>query len=187
MTAGGFYSRQNLILIGRLMLFLGTIGVLLWLTNTAGVRRVVVEPITRVSVMASHLLISLVDGGCQRQGTLLLGPRMTLDVEDGCNGVVAIILFTAAVVAHEAGLGAKAVGLGLGMPAIWLFNLVRIISLYAVSVLAPARVEFFHIYFWQTLIIIFVVIAWYRWAIWAPPPPAARPESPPDPVSPRRT
>jgi hypothetical protein len=31
---------------------------------------------------------------------------------------------------------------------------------------APARLEFFHVFFWQTLIIIFVAVLWYFWADW---------------------
>ena len=95
-------SRTNLILVGRLALFLGTIGILGWLSLIPVGRRLFVEPVTELSVAASHFLINLFGGEATQEGTRLIGPRMSLDVRDACNGVVAMILFIGAVVAHEA-------------------------------------------------------------------------------------
>ena len=159
-------SRTNLILVGRLALFLGTIGILGWLSLIPVGRRLFVEPVTELSVAASHFLINLFGGEATQEGTRLIGPRMSLDVRDACNGVVAMILFIGAVVAHEARASMKLLGLLLGLVVIWLVNLVRIATLYAVAAIAPARLEFFHIYVWQTLIILCVVAIWYAWASW---------------------
>ncbi len=166
MGATAIISKTNLILVGRLALFVGTIAFLGWFSLIDIGRRLFVDPITQSAVFASHALINLFGGDAARQGTVLIGPQMSLDVRDACNGVVAMVLYVAAVVAHEARLVSKLIGLALGLVAIWIVNLVRIVTLYAVAAIAPQRLEFFHIYFWQTLIIIAVVVFWYIWANW---------------------
>lgn len=173
MPATKMLSKSNLVLLGRLALFIGTIALLGWFSLIEVGRLLFVDPITRSAVVASHALINLFGGDAAREGTVLVGPQMSLDVKDACNGVVAMVLYVAAVVAHEARIVSKLIGLVLGLAAIWIVNLVRIVTLYGIAAIAPERLEFFHIYFWQTLIIIAVVAFWYIWANWTMKPAAA--------------
>jgi len=166
MSIATILSRPNLILLGRLALFLGTVVILGWFSLVDVGRRFFVDPITSSGLAVSHFIINLFGGDAVREGAVLVGPRMLLEVKDECNGAEAIVLYTAAVVAHQARLVWKGIGLLLGVVAIWAVNSVRIVTLYAVAAVAPERLEFFHIYFWQTLIIIFVVALWYAWAAW---------------------
>jgi len=159
--------KAGLPLWGRAALFIGVIATLGWLSNIGIGRTCVVQPLTGLSVRATGLLVNLFGGNAKAAGTLLYGSGAALDVKDGCNGVIAMILFTGAVIAHQASPAAKVIGVILGIPAIWLVNLVRLATLYVVSLVAPSRVEFFHIYFWQTLIIICVAVLWYFWATWS--------------------
>jgi exosortase/archaeosortase family protein len=149
----------------RAALFFAVIASLAWFSNIEPGRRFMVAPVTEVSVVASRLVINAFGGDAISDGTLLYGPGGVLDIKDGCNGVIAMILFAGAVVAHEAGVAAKLLGLALGIPAIWVINLIRIVCLYVVSEVAPSSLEFFHIYFFQTFIIICVVALWYLWAL----------------------
>jgi exosortase/archaeosortase family protein len=151
----------------RAAVFFTVIAVLGWLSNIGVGRRYVVEPMTRVSVLATRALVNLFGADARATGTLLYSDDAALNVKDGCNGVIAMILFTGAIIAHRATASAKVLGLLLGIPAIWLVNLLRLVSLYVVSVVSPSNLEFFHIYFWQTLIIICVGILWYCWASWS--------------------
>jgi exosortase/archaeosortase family protein len=148
----------------RVALFFGVIVSLVWFTNIEPGRRCIAAPVTRVSVLSARVVINAFGGEATADGTFLSGPRATLDIKDGCNGVIAMILYVAAVLAHGAAPAAKLSGLAIGIPAIWAINLLRIVTLYVVAVMAPGRLEFFHIYFWQTLIIIFVAVLWYLWA-----------------------
>ena len=151
---------------GRVALFLGVVVVLGWFTNIEPGRRAIAGPVTRASVHATGFLINAFGGEARTEGTMIYGSRGALDVKDGCNGVIAMILFVGAVAAHAAPLGLKILGLAVGIPLIAVVNLIRLVTLYAVAVVAPARLEFFHVFFWQTLIIIFVALLWYFWADW---------------------
>lgn len=166
-------SRSNLLIISRLVIFLATIGILSWVSTTGMGRRHGVEPLTAGEVMVAQSILATLGSEAARSGTLLIGPRQSLDIKDGCNGVIAMILFIAAVLAHEASMVAKGVGLLMGLPIIWAVNLVRILSLYGIAQVSPDKLEFFHIYFWQTLIIIVVVVLWYLWASRVMPAPAS--------------
>lgn len=149
----------------RAALFFSVIATLAWFSNVEPGRRLMVVPVTKASVVASRLVIKAFGGDVYSEGTVLYGPGGALDIKDGCNGVIAMILFAGAVVAHEAKAVAKLLGLAIGIPAIWVVNLIRIVCLYVVSEVAPSSLEFFHIYFFQTFIIICVVALWYLWAL----------------------
>ena len=177
MGAGQLLSRSNLLVAARLVTFLATIGILSWVSTTDVGRRRGVEPLTSHEVTVSHGILKMLGSEARRTGNVLIGPRLALDIEDGCNGVVAMILFVAAVLAHEASLLAKGAGLLIGLPAIWAVNLIRILTLYGIAQVSPDKLEFFHVYIWQTLIIILVVVIWYMWASWTlsnPKSPAER-------------
>lgn len=150
---------------GRIALFFVVIALLGWFSNIDPGRRIMVKPATKASVLASRMLINAFGGNARSEETLLDGPNMGLEIKDGCNGVIAMILFAGAVVAHETTAVAKLLGLAIGLPAIWAVNVLRIVGLYVVSVVAPSHLEFFHVYFFQTLIIICVAIIWYVWAM----------------------
>lgn len=152
---------------GRVALFLGVVIALGWFTNIEPGRRAIAAPITRASVWATTALLNAAGAEVRADDTYLRGPNAVLDVKDGCNGVIAMILFLGAVVAHAAPPLMKLLGLAIGIPLIGIVNLVRLVTLYGVAVLAPARLEFFHVFFWQTLIIIFVAVLWYIWADWS--------------------
>lgn len=164
MDAKELLTKSNLLIFARLAIFLATIGILSWFSTTAVGRRYGVEPLTSGQVMASQTVLGFFGAATWRSGNILTGPNTALDIEDGCNGVIAMILFVAAVLAHEASLLAKGIGLLIGLPAILAINLVRILTLYEIAQVWPDKLEFFHIYFWQTLIIIAVVVLWYLWA-----------------------
>ena len=82
----------------------------------------------------------------------------------GGPGPVRVYLTGPPVLALAAHAISTLLGLAIGIPAIWVVNLIRILSLYIVSIVAPSLLEFFHIYFFQTLIIICVVVIWHLWA-----------------------
>ncbi len=151
---------------GRVALFLGVVVALCWFTNIEPGKRAIAAPVTRASVRVTTALINLLGGEVQADDTSLRGPTAVLDVKDGCNGVIAMILFAGAVAAHAAPFSTKMLGLAIGIPLIAFVNLIRLVTLYGIAVVAPARLEFFHVFFWQTLIIIFVAVLWYFWADW---------------------
>ena len=61
------------------------------------------------------------------------------------------------------GLKAKAFGAALGLVALTLVNLVRIISLFLIGSAYPEYLEVAHLLVWQTAIILFAIVLWLLW------------------------
>jgi exosortase H (IPTLxxWG-CTERM-specific) len=77
--------------------------------------------------------------------------------------VEAVLLLAAAVIAYPSSLKLKVLGIALGFVAIQAVNLVRIITLYYMADWTPQIFEFFHLYLWQALIMLDVLVVWLVW------------------------
>lgn len=80
-----------------------------------------------------------------------------------CFGLFEMAIFGAAVLAFDASWRKRALGLALGLPAIYLLNLLRIGMLLAVGRHVPGLFEFAHIYFWQATLILMITLLWLLW------------------------
>jgi exosortase H (IPTLxxWG-CTERM-specific) len=91
----------------------------------------------------------------------------------GCNGLEAMIVLSAAVLAYPAPWKHRLVGLAAGSVAIGLLNLVRIVSLFYIGQWNRTAFEWAHLYVWQVLIMLDALIVWLVW-LRTLPPAAAR-------------
>jgi exosortase/archaeosortase family protein len=51
----------------------------------------------------------------------------------------------------------------MGIPLLYLFNVVRIIVLILVGKFWPSIFDFMHIYFWQATLILMITSVWLLW------------------------
>ena len=89
-----------------------------------------------------------------------------VSIEAACNGVEAMIILFAALMAFPATWKQRLVGLLVGTIAIQALNLVRIISLFYLGQWDKDWFEFFHLYLWQMLIILDALFVWLLWLRW---------------------
>ena len=89
----------------------------------------------------------------------------------GCNGVEAVLILIAAVLAFPAPWKHKLLGIGIGFLAIQTLNLVRIISLFYLHEWNQVWFEWFHLYLWQALIILDALVFWLIWLRYLPRKP----------------
>ena len=135
---------------------------------TAPVQRMIVVPWTGFLASASALLLRLADPSVLAHGNVLQDMRSGagISVEAGCNGVEACIMLAAALFAYPAALRARMAGLLVGSAAIQLLNLARIVSLYYLAQWSAPAFEFAHLYLWQALIMLDVLVVWLVWLRW---------------------
>jgi exosortase H (IPTLxxWG-CTERM-specific) len=81
----------------------------------------------------------------------------------GCNGVEACIILVAAIFAFPAPWRERLLGLGIGIVAVQAVNLLRIISLFYLGQWNLKWFEFAHLYLWQALIMLDVLVVWLLW------------------------
>ncbi len=98
------------------------------------------------------------------EGTVIRGPRFAVNIENGCNGVETVVIFLAAVLAFPARWRARLAGLVLGIVAIQLINLVRVVALYLTGAYLPSFFDTSHTVIWQTLVILSGLALFVVWA-----------------------
>jgi len=99
------------------------------------------------------------------QGRVLMSQStgIGVSIEAGCNGIEAVVILVAAVIAFPSSWKLKCIGITAGFVAIQAVNLLRIISLYYLGQWNFQVFEFAHLYLWQALIMLDVLIVWLLW------------------------
>jgi exosortase H (IPTLxxWG-CTERM-specific) len=135
---------------------------------TAPVQRMLVVPWTSFLASLSGGIINLIDPEVLAQGNVLQDRRSGrgISIQAGCNGVEACIMLVAAVLAYPSRWQAKVPGLLVGAVAIQALNVLRIVSLFYLVQWSARAFEFAHLYLWQALIMIDVLVVWLLWLRW---------------------
>ena len=80
-----------------------------------------------------------------------------------CTGIYEVLIFGAAVLAFPTRWSKRWIGLLLGFPLLYVFNIVRIIVLILVGKYWASIFDFMHIYFWQATLILMITSVWLLW------------------------
>ena len=147
------------------VLFVVLLAVLFGLELTPWGQAYVVEPWTRALAAISAGLVTLVDPGVLATGKVIrsIGNGFAVSIEAGCNGVEATLVLVAAMIAFPAPWRHKLLGIAIGTLAVQLLNVVRVISLFYLGQWSFAVFEWAHLYVWQALIMLDVLIVWLIW------------------------
>lgn len=141
---------------------------------TAPVQRVAVLPWTAGIASASASLMTLVDPQVVASGKVLRSTAtgFGVSIEAGCNGVEAALILIAAMLAYPAPWVHRALGMLAGLAAVQVLNIVRVISLFYVGQWSLKAFEWSHLYLWQALIMLDVLIVFLVWIRTIPSAPA---------------
>lgn len=147
-----------------LALFLAILGGGFTLISVNAVNDHVIEPFTAGVAKASGIALDLIGQNVTMNGTSIRNHRFAVNIRNGCNGVETMIIFLAAVIAFPAPWKARTFGLILGILAIQVVNLVRVVALFLTGAYFPALFDSSHTVIWQTIVILFGVMLWIFWA-----------------------
>jgi len=169
-------------LLRFLILFMVILTTLFTVEMLAPVQQAVVLPWTGLLADLSGWLMQLFDNEVAVNGKIIRSTTSSfgVSIEPGCNGVEAMIVLLAAIIAFPAPLLYKLKGLLAGFVAIQALNLARIISLFYLGLWNATLFEWAHLYIWQALIMLDVLIVWL---IWVRRIHRATPHEPPSPPS----
>lgn len=151
-----------------LALFFSVLLVLFLAELTPPVQKMVVLPWTSLLASVSAFIVRLFDANALSYGKVLQDMRSGsgISIEAGCNGVEACIVLIAAILAYPAPWRSKIPGLLIGALAIQGLNVVRVISLFYLVQWSQPAFEFAHLYLWQALIMLDVLVVWLLWLRW---------------------
>lgn len=149
------------------------------ITNFA--RDHVTLPFTAVLADVSGWLITLFDPNVVAEGIIIrsLTNGFAVGIAPGCDGIEAVIILVAAVMAFPAPWKHKIVGVVIGFFAIQALNLVRIISLFYMGQYSQVMFDWFHLYLWQALIVLDALAVWLIWLRYLPRPTRTAPVAAP--------
>lgn len=101
------------------------------------------------------------------QGRVLSNGIESIDVRKGCDGVETIAVFILGVLVVPFPFRLKIPGILIGVLALFLLNLIRIIGLYLARMYAPVTFDFLHLHGGFVLFTLVGFLAWVSWAGWA--------------------
>lgn len=149
---------------------------------TPPVQNAVVLPWTEALARTSAILIMLFDSNVAAYGKILQSTTngFAVSIEAGCNGIEAAIVLIAAMLAFPAPWKHRIIGILSGLLAVQLLNIVRVISLFYLGQWNMDAFNWAHLYLWQALIMLDVLIVWLIWIRMLPPPSSDIPPPPLD-------
>lgn len=161
-----------------LLVFLLVQGVLFGVEMLQTVQAAVILPWTSLLADVSGWLMSAFDPQVVASGKVVSSTAngFAVSIEPGCNGVEAMIVLLAAIVAFPAPWFYKLKGLLWGFVAIQGINLVRIISLFYLGQWNREWFDWAHLYIWQALIMLDALVVFLVWIRYLPMASPSEPE-----------
>ena len=161
--------------------FLGLLVLLFLLELTPPVQAYFVLPWTSMLASISTSIVTLFDANVVASGNVMRNTvnGFAVAIEAGCNGVEAAIVLVAAMLAFPAPWRYRAIGIAIGIAAVQVLNIVRVISLFYIGQWDFAVFEWAHQYVWQALIMLDVLVVWLIWVRRVPVTSDAAPPAPP--------
>ena len=101
--------------------------------------------------------------GVAVSGRIISASRLSIDVIGECTGLYEMLIFLAAMIAYPANFKKKLLGAAMGIPLLYLINIVRMVFIVVIGNWSPKTFDFLHLYFWQVAMIIIIVSVWLLW------------------------
>ncbi len=130
----------------------------------------VVNPWTDTVARISGALMHAFDPTITTNGNVIASSSSSFAVaiEAGCNGVEATLVLVAAMMAFPATWRHRLAGILIGVAAVQMLNFVRVVTLFYLGQWNANVFEWAHLYVWQALIMLDVLIVWVVWVRFAP-------------------
>lgn len=123
-----------------------------------------IVPFTAGIARVSGAILNAIGEGVRVYGTTITSPRFGVNINNGCNGVEAMLILLASIVAFPASMKARVVGLFLGAIVVQILNFIRIITLYLLGAYQPRLFDLFHTAVWQIVIILAAIGFFLVWS-----------------------
>ncbi len=166
-NAGDFGIDESLMLKFAI-LFPVYLIVLFVLELLAPIDKHVIAPWTSFLADVSAWLMHTFDSKVAVHGNIVASTTtgFAIAIERGCNGVEAVIILVAAMLAYPARWGERLLGILIGFFCVQAVNLVRIISLFYLGNWNRTWFDWFHLYVWQALIVLDALVVFLIWLSW---------------------
>jgi exosortase H (IPTLxxWG-CTERM-specific) len=122
------------------------------------------QPLKEGTAALAGALVGLLSDSVNVQGDVVaIAGGFSVQIVSECFGLLEMAIYSAAVLAFATSWRKRLLGLALGLPVIFAFNLLRIGMLLWVGRHSRAFFEFAHIYFWQATLVLGITALWLVW------------------------
>lgn len=135
----------------------------------------VIVPFTEFIASSAAFVLRVLGQRVEAVGTLIQSPRFLMDVRNGCNGVEAMLLLVAAILAFPASFRSRLIGLTIASVAIQILNLFRVSCLVWLGEHHRGIFDFFHVTVWQSIVILAAMSMFVLWSWKFAEKPLAKP------------
>lgn len=153
-----------------LVVFVALLALSFGLELTPWAQAWIVTPWTDAVARVSGTLMRVFDASITTSGNVIgsTASAFAVSIEAGCNGVEATLVLVAAMLAFPAPWPHRLRGIAIGVVAVQALNVLRVVSLFYLGRWDSAAFEWAHLYVWQALIMLDVLIVWVIWVRLAP-------------------
>jgi exosortase H (IPTLxxWG-CTERM-specific) len=123
-----------------------------------------IVPFTRGVATVSGSVLRAIGEQVAVSGTVISSAKFGVNINNGCNGVEAMLILLACIVAFPASWKSRLAGLLLGAVVVQLLNAVRIVTLYLLGAYHPRLFDLFHTAVWQIVIILAAIGFFLVWS-----------------------
>src|SRR3982750_2651847 len=136
-----------------LLVFVALLALLFAVELTPWAQAWLVNPWTNAVAGVSGDVIRVFDGSITASGNVISSSTdsFAISIEAGCNGVEATLVLIAAMLAFPVAWLHRARGIAIGVVAVQLLNIVRVVSLFYLGRWNDVAFEWAHLYVWQAL------------------------------------
>jgi exosortase H (IPTLxxWG-CTERM-specific) len=158
-----------------LLVFVALLALMFGVELTPWAQTWLVTPWTDGVARVSGGLMRIFDQSITAHGNVIASTTdlFAVSIEAGCNGVEATLVLLAAMLAFPAPWSHRMRGIVIGLVAVQLLNIVRVVSLFYLGQWNGVAFEWAHLYVWQALIMLDVLLVWVMWVRWSPASPQA--------------
>ena len=128
--------------------------VLFGLIYTPFAKRVAVDPLTDFVARSAGWLFHLFGADVSGAGTTVTVNGVSLSIAFGCNGVEALAIYIAALLAAPFSWRSKGWGLLVGIVGNFIINQIRVMGLFLAAMIGPQEFEYAHKIVGQTFVIV---------------------------------
>lgn len=123
-------------------------------------------PYLEANSWISGTVLNWLDQDCRVTGTTIQTATFAISVRRGCDAIEPAWFFCAAVLAAPATLRWKLAGMLIGIAALQLLNIGRIVSLFLIGNRFPQHFGTMHVEIWPVVFIVVPLVLWIWWMTW---------------------
>ncbi len=157
------FIRRNRVAVRSVLIFILCVGLAIFAYSRLVESNVLSSYLTFIA-QSTGFMLNIFGAGAQVDGTLISTADFSMRIVNECTGIVAMLILLCAIIAYPSGIKQKALGMAIGLPALFLLNLARTVSLFYIGTSLASFFEVAHLLVWQSVMILAVIVIWIAWA-----------------------